>query len=229
MNDSCVLSRPRGRSRPSRIRTLSRLQAGLGGAVFGSGLLRVHTVDSAREADTHVAAGFTEFVGQVRCFAFDWLGRQFSVDTTRGEPDDPGILMFEPGTAEALEIPTTLSRFFDEELVDSADAALALEFFSEWLESGGSAPAFSECVGYRTPLFLGGADDISNLEILDMGVYLHIMSELRQAARWHRRARQSMACASPDPRRADRGPDGIPNGTTSAARSRRADPLTFEP
>jgi hypothetical protein len=143
----------------------------------------VHTFDSAREANAHIAAGFTEFVARIRCFAFDWLGRQFSVDETRGEPGDPGVLMFEPGTAQALEIPTTLSRFFDEELVDHANAALAVEFYSEWMNSGGSAPAFSECVGYRTPLFLGGADDVSNLEVLDMSVYLHLMSELRQGTR----------------------------------------------
>jgi hypothetical protein len=163
--------------------TLLQLQGGLGGATFGSGLLRVHTVDSAGEADTLIAAGFTEFAGRIRCFAFDWLGRQFSVDATCGEPGDPGILMFEPGTAEALEMPTTLSRFFDEELVDHADAALAVGFFSEWSASGGRAPAFDECIGYRTPLFLGGADDVSNLEIIDLGVYLHLMSELRRRTR----------------------------------------------
>ncbi|MBT2516867.1 DUF1851 domain-containing protein [Streptomyces sp. ISL-90] len=91
------------------------------------------------------------------------------------------MLMFEPGTAQALEIPATFSTFFDEELVEYADAALSSNFFSQWLEAGGSAPSFNECVGYRTPLFLGGADTISNLEITEVDVYWHLMAELRAA------------------------------------------------
>lgn len=174
---------PAGETAPISQPTLTGLHDRLGGAVFGGGLLRVHTVDSARAADACVVAGFSEFVGRVQCFAFDWLGRQFSLDPTRGEQNDPGILMFEPGTAEALEVPATFSTFFDEELVDYADAALASEFFSEWLEAGGKVPAFNECVGYRTPLFLGGADTISNLEIIEMDIYWHLMAELGRATR----------------------------------------------
>lgn len=173
---------PAGAIAPISQPTLAGLQEGLGGAVFGGGLLRVHTVDSARVADASVVAGFTEFAGRIQCFAFDWLGRQFSLDPTRGERNDPGVLMFEPGTAEALEVPATFSTFFDEELVDYADAALASEF-SQWLEAGGNVPAFNECVGYRTPLFLGGEDIISNLEIIEMDVYWHLMAELRRTTR----------------------------------------------
>ncbi|MCD2443706.1 DUF1851 domain-containing protein [Agromyces sp. SYSU K20354] len=172
-----------GATAPIPHSTLASLQDELGGAVFGGGLLRVHTVDSARGADACVAAGFTEFAGRIQCFAFDWLGRQFSLDATRGERNDPGVLMFEPGTAEALEVPATFSTFFDEELVDYADAALASEFFSQWLEASGSVPAFNECAGYRTPLFVGGEDTISNLEITEMDVYWHLIAELRSTTR----------------------------------------------
>ncbi|GAA2027315.1 hypothetical protein GCM10009819_08410 [Agromyces tropicus] len=168
---------------PTSHLTPAALQRGLGGVVFGGGLLRVHTAESAREADKYLAAGFPEFSGRIHTFAFDWLGRQFSLDPTRGDYDDPGILMFEPGTAEALEIPTTFSRFFDEELVDEPDAALALQFYRDWLDSGGPAPGFAKCVGYRTPLFLGGTDDVANLEVLDIGVYLGLTAELRQRTR----------------------------------------------
>jgi hypothetical protein len=35
----------------------------------------------------------------------------------------------------------------------------------------------------RTPLFLGGADAISNLEIIEMDVYWHMMAALRRATR----------------------------------------------
>jgi hypothetical protein len=46
----------------------------------------------------------------------------------------------------------------------------------------GSALGFNECVGYRTPLFLGGSDDVANLEISDIDVYWTIMGQLRLKA-----------------------------------------------
>jgi hypothetical protein len=65
------------------------------------------------------------------------------------------ILMFEPGSGEALEIPVGLGDFFNEEIVAYSDAALAEEFFDQWRAAGGPAPTFTESVGYRTPLFSG--------------------------------------------------------------------------
>lgn len=94
--------------------------------------------------------------------------------TTRPYPEGPPIDARYHRRARA-----DLSRFLDEELVDHADTALAIGFFVEWLDSGRSAPGFCECVGYRHAV-PRRADDISNLEVLDMGVYLHLISELRQ-------------------------------------------------
>ncbi len=49
----------------------------------------------------------------------DRLGRQFAADSSRGFGTDPELLLLEqPGTGEALEIPVTLSKFHDEELAD---------------------------------------------------------------------------------------------------------------
>jgi hypothetical protein len=116
-------------------------------------------------------------------FGYDWLGRQFATDTGRGAIDDPEVLMFEPGTGEALEIPVPFSRFHDEELVDYTEEALARSFFDQWRRSGGPAPTASECVGYQRPLFLGGKDTVANLEISDLDVYWTIMGQLRRQAK----------------------------------------------
>ena len=35
-----------------------------------------------------------------------------------------------------------------------------------------------DCVGYKIPLFLGGNDEISNLEITDMEIYWGICGQL---------------------------------------------------
>lgn len=153
-----------------------------GGLSFLGGLYRVHTRTSATASDALVRHAFPEFAGRLACFGYDWLGRQFATDSGRGESDDPEVMLFEPGTGEALEIPVPFSRFHDEELVDYTDEALALSFFEEWQRSGGGAPKLSECVGYKRPLFLGGEDVVANLELSDLDVYWTIMGQLRRQA-----------------------------------------------
>lgn len=154
-----------------------------GGQSFEAGLYRVHTPSSARSSDVMVRAAFPEFAGRLACFGYDWLGRQFATDTARGSGEDPEVLLFEPGTGEALEIPVPFSRFHDEELVDYAEEALARSFFDEWRRSGGRTPDLSECIGYRRPLFLGGEDAVPNLEVSDLDVYWAIMGQLRLQAK----------------------------------------------
>lgn len=154
-----------------------------GGRTFEGGLYRVHTRASGLASDGLVRAAFPEFAGRLTCFGYDWLGRQFATDEGRGSGDDPEVMMFEPGTGEALEIPVPFSRFHDEELVDYTEEALARSFFEEWRHSGGPSPKFSECVGYRRPLFLGGKDVVENLELSDLDVYWTLMGQLRRQAR----------------------------------------------
>jgi hypothetical protein len=153
-----------------------------GGCTFDGGLYRVHTSVSAAAATQFVVDAFPEFQTRAMCFAFDWLGRQFATDSARGVASDPEVLMFEPGTGQVLEIPVPFSDFHDEELVAYTDEALASGFFAAWMTTHGSALGFNECVGYRTPLFLGGSDDVANLEISDIDVYWTIMGQLRLKA-----------------------------------------------
>ncbi|HIF6190235.1 TPA: T6SS immunity protein Tdi1 domain-containing protein [Vibrio parahaemolyticus] len=91
--------------------------------------------------------------------------------------------MFEPGTGEALEIPVNFAQFHEDELVNYTNEALAVEFFSEWLATGNEPPASSQCVGYKKPLFLGGADIVANLELIDLEVYWGISGQLLEKVR----------------------------------------------
>ena len=154
-----------------------------GGRTFADGLYRVHSRTSASASDALVADAFPELSGRLACFGHDWLGRQFATDTARGTSDDPAVMLLEPGTGEALEVPVPFSRFHDEELVDFTEEALALSFFQEWLRSGGVAPTPSQCVGYERPLFLGGEDTVDNLELVDLDVYWTIAGQLLSQAR----------------------------------------------
>jgi hypothetical protein len=111
-------------------------------------------------------------------FAYDWLGRQIAFDRQRVVAGELMIAILEPGTGEILEIPTNFIEFVEEELIEYHDAALASNFFQEWRTNGGSVPEPDQCVGYKIPLFLGGADIIDNLEIIDMDVYVTLCGQL---------------------------------------------------
>lgn len=113
--------------------------------------------------------------GRYQPFGFDWLGRQF-VHPTR---DARGpILMLEPGTGDALEIPGSLWAFHTEAMAEDAEALVAQGFFRDWMAAGGRPLEHHEAVGYRVPLFPGGPDEIDNLEISDIDVYWSISAQL---------------------------------------------------
>ncbi len=157
---------------------LTKIASALGACSFDAGLYRVFTAEEVPSRTSLAEAAFPDFAGRIQCFGMDWLGRQFATDSVRGSKTDPEVLLLEPGTGEALEIPIALSKFHDEELVDYADSALAVDFYRDWLAGGGGAPTLDECVSYRTPLFLGGADGTTNLEICDVDVYWTLCAQM---------------------------------------------------
>lgn len=133
---------------------------------------RLDAADVAAIADD-VFAAFPEFAGLAQIFGADWLGRVFATQGQGGE-----VLLLEPGTAEALEIPVDLAEFEASELVDNPDAALAFGFYQSWRNAGGAAPGPGQCIGYRKPLFLGGADEMDNLELSDLSVYWSVTAQI---------------------------------------------------
>lgn len=156
----------------------SNLLDRFGGASFENGLYRLVRPSDVDTWNGRVGSAFPAFGERVVCFGFDWLGRVFAVDSKRFQDGEPGVVMFEPGTGEALEIPCNIRSFHDEELIQYRDAALASDFHERWLANGGSAPQYDQCVGYRKPLFLGGTDELGNLELSDIDVYWHILAQL---------------------------------------------------
>ena len=126
---------------------------------------------------------FSPMKGIIRCFGADWLGRQFATDSTRLEDGKPQVLMLEPGTGEGLQIPANIDTFHTQVLIEHADAAVAEPFFRAWIATGGRAPAYDQCIGYKVPLYLGGEDELSNLELSDFEVYWGLSAQLLAKAR----------------------------------------------
>jgi Domain of unknown function (DUF1851) len=152
--------------------------SGHAGASFENGLYRIHSLGHMNKWTSIVAEAFPDFRQRVFCFAYDWLGRHFALDFGRQERMQNLVIMLEPGTGQALEIPANFIDFHNRELVEYRKEALASDFYRSWLSSGGAAPSPAECVGYSTPLFLGGADLVENLELVDMEVYWSIAGQL---------------------------------------------------
>lgn len=150
----------------------------LGGASFGGGLYRTVHHSQVTQWNDRIAIAFPEFEGRIACFGYDWLGRAFALDAGRLEMGQPGVTMFEPGTGQALQVPANLTSFHASELIEFGEASLAIGFFEDWRKAGGAIPTHDQCIGYQRPLFLGGVDEISNLEPSDLDVYWHLSGQL---------------------------------------------------
>lgn len=155
----------------------------LGGVTVEGGLYRIYSPQAALAATAMVEDAMPELRGRIDCFGADWLGCLFALDKARVDGDENLVLILEPGTGDVLDVPVSVRSFHDTELVEFAEAALAVSFYRAWRESSGDTDPLDEqtCVGYSTPLFLGGADDVTNLTRSDMAVYWHLMGELRAA------------------------------------------------
>ena len=159
-------------------RYLTALLTQWGGASFNRGIYRLLRSDKVPMWTAIGESAFPEFTGRLIPFGLDWLGRMFALDRERTVNGALGVNLLEPGTGEVLEIPCSAESFHESELIDYREPALAESFFDSWLKAGGVGPTPEQCIGYRTPLFLGGADTVPNLELTDLNVYWELTAQL---------------------------------------------------
>lgn len=118
-----------------------------------------------------------KYAGAAASFAFDWRGRIFAV-RLKARDALGQVVLFEPGSGDTYDIPVNLEKFHNGELVDYPDEALSAGLFQEWLDARGYSPTYTQCIGYKVPLFWGGEEALSNLEESDLDVYLEISAQL---------------------------------------------------
>jgi len=144
------------------------------GATFLNGLYRIHNSNEVVKWNEIVGKSFPPHFGKINVFGFDWLGRNFAFDITTG-----GLLLFEPGTGEVLDIPAEFIEFHNVLMPKYTQDCLASDFFYIWREVNGNIVLpHNKCVGYKVPLFLNGKDTVENLELSDMEVYWEILMPL---------------------------------------------------
>jgi len=154
------------------------------GCSFNNGIYRLHDEESGTRSIAMISDAFSDYAQRACPFGYDWLGRQFALDSSRVENGESLVLLMEPGTAEVLEIPLSFAAFH-EQLESLKEPALAGSFFADWSRANPlSIPLnFDACVGYRIPLFLGGSDTIENLVVIDLEVYWSLCGQLRSGTR----------------------------------------------
>ncbi|ANZ42866.1 hypothetical protein BBK82_19295 [Lentzea guizhouensis] len=143
------------------------------GCSFGDGVLRVFTEDEARRAQGLANLMFPEWAPRLRPFAQDWLGRLYALDLHRGAL----LLLLEPGSGGVFELDGTIPDLFDQ-IVDDPDTFLALDLFTPWRAAHPEPLPTGTCVGFKTPLFLGGDGTVENLEVIDEEVYWSVHGQL---------------------------------------------------
>lgn len=149
----------------------------LGGKRFGKGLFNSFSKDNLVKWQQIVTEAYPEFENNFKLFGYDWLGRCFGIDMREKHE---GILMFEIGTSDVLEIPCTFENFLNEEIPLYSDACLAEIFFNEWIKYSNIEMEYGRCASYKVPLFLGGEDVVENLEECDMEVYWGVLTQVKK-------------------------------------------------
>lgn len=155
----------------------------LGGKTFQGGLYRIFRGDQILDAMRAIVRAFPQLDKRVIPFGYDWLGRHFVIDLDRIENGAPQVLMVEIGAGEIMQIPVSIIDFHEIELVEYADDVVALTFYEDWKSANPNSINYHQCAGYRVPLFLGGEDNVNNLEISDLSVYVEICAQLLTKAR----------------------------------------------
>ena len=152
------------------------------GLSFNRSLYRLFTPADITKWNKNVCKLFPDFEHEIICFGFDWLGRIFALDKSRIENKQMQVVLLDPSSAEAFEIPCGFSDFHDIELVNYAEQALAEEFFNEYLQQNNPQPGYNQCISYIMPIFLGGDDCLHNLVCSDMEIYWEVCSEMLASA-----------------------------------------------
>lgn len=144
------------------------------GESYFNGMYRFFEKTDIDEWNDIVERCFPDYKGAFSVISYDWMGRIFSL-----EKETDRIILFEPGTGEVYDTDADIAQFHDELITNNPIECLVSDLFQDWYEANGSKPlAREDCVSYKVPLFLGGSDELGNLDVCDMEVYWEIMIPL---------------------------------------------------
>ena len=143
------------------------------GKAFGDGLFNTFVYEKRAYWGSVIRKYYPSCKDSIEVIGYDWLGRIFA--TFKGQDC---VKLFDVGSGEVINIGCSVEKFLNEEIPFYSNDCLSHQFFDEWKKVNKKGIPYSSCVGYKVPLFLGGKDVVSNLEISDMDVYWNIVGPL---------------------------------------------------
>ena len=148
------------------------------GKSFLNGLYTIFKKEDIEKWNGIIGEYFPDYKGSFSVFAYDWMGRIFVIENNSNM-----VKMFDPEERTCYATDMDIVKFH-EEIVNDTDSMLSLNYFNQRLEKNNNKIIkYGECVGFKTPLFLGGKDELDNLEEIDMDVYWTITLDINNAVK----------------------------------------------
>ena len=156
---------------------LNILLSKYGGSPFGQNIFQLLTSEQRSLLDDSYANLINRKEERYTWFGRNWMGNLFGIFESKNSTK---IVMLEFGGGEVFEVADDLPSFFANmtNWPDEDNGYLNPLFFKKWMNMSQKALRKEECAGYVTPLFLGGVDDETNLERINVEVYWTIMIQL---------------------------------------------------
>jgi len=161
--------------------------AGYCGHSFNEGLLRFHDSVSAsifRQVCFQALPEVHSYDRNADVLAFDWNGKQYLTAKVKGQKSIMVLVAdIAAGTVEALAPVEVFAAILKQPDVGEYFSG---SLYDEWraaVGKPGSGLAFTDCVEYTTPFWLGGPDSIDNMQLTDMDVSWTVGAQLRAQAR----------------------------------------------
>ena len=115
--------------------------------------------------------------------AFDGNGKQYLTAKVSGSCDL--MVVVADSAAGSVEPLASVQTFAAVLKADNMPEYFGGDIYDQWRVAVGKPDAglaFTECVEYTMPLWLGGQDDITNLTLIDMDVSWTVCAQARQQA-----------------------------------------------
>lgn len=158
----------------NKLDDLTNFRNAFAGESFNNGLFKVLKNEDVELWRDKVTQAFPKFADKFEPFACDWLGRLFCIRTIG---DEPAIFVFHIGYNNTMLMPVDLLTFLNEEIPQYANDALSIDSFNEWT-SLNPPVAFDDCVGVIEPIFLGGEDEMANMQVISVVEYWDTITNL---------------------------------------------------
>ncbi|MBB3696573.1 DUF1851 domain-containing protein [Flammeovirga yaeyamensis] len=146
-----------------------------GGSIIENGFFRIHTFGSSIFWLKEIVSFFKIETVTFIPFAYDFYGRQYASNV-----NDDTITMFDPSDGEKYFLDNMpISEFFNEFVVENREEPCGYSDFKSLSNLYGEILRSSDCLGFKKLLFLGGEDELENLEVQDMEMYWELNKQLK--------------------------------------------------